>query len=645
MRSINVYYENFESLLRFVTENEDCIFDTKQSALLIQVFSGCCEHEYFSRVLAEISQLIPHASIIGATTGGEIMNGVVSRLKIVLSFTLFYHSTVRGALFTSKEQNDFNLGISIASELSSDKAKVLILFADGISINAENLLRGIQTANPYLPVAGGIAGDHCHMKPALVAYNGQMTDSGVVGVVLEGEELTVNHFQHLGWQSIGKDMTITKSAEKRVFTIDNLPAYKVFQKYLGMDKTREFRNAVEYPIMADRCGVQIARVPMTLYDDDSIGFAAELIQGEHVRLSFGNINLIIDNIKDLCRSIKEHYVESIFVYSCSCRKGFLQGLSEYETQPLEAIAPTVGFFTGGEFFHAYNTNHLLNASMTILALSEKQDFPTVESQVGGAICDQPPEVVEIVHHGNVIENDVGSLRALTHLINTVTVELEQAQEKLKYNVIGEMAAALGHELRNPMTTVRGYLQIFQQKEQFFEYRRQIDMMIEELDQANSIITEFLSLSKNKRVEMKCGNINDVLKKLFPLFQADAFQQGHNICLELGIIPEVKFDTQELKQVIINLVHNGLEAMKNKGVITIRTYSYENELVLSIQDTGPGIPPEILDKLGTPFVTTKDRGTGLGLPICYRIADRHGADIEIQTGPKGTMFLVKFKLSD
>lgn len=645
MRSINVYYENFENLLGFVTENKDCIFDTKQSALLVQVFCGCCEQKYFSQVLAEISQLIPHACIIGTTTGGEIMNGAVSGLKTVLSFTVFYHSTVRGALFIAKDQNDFNLGISIAATLSSDKAKVLILFAEGISINAENLLRGIHTANPSLPVAGGIAGDNCHMKPAIVAYNGQMTDFGVVGVVLEGKELTVNRFQHLGWQSIGKNMTITKSVGQRVFTIDNLPAYKVYQKYLGMDKTREFKNAVEYPIMADRKGVQIARVPMTLYDDDSIDFTAELIQGEHVRLSFGNISLIIDNINDLCRSIKEHYVESIFVYSCSCRKGFLQSLSKYETQPLQEIAPTAGFFTSGEFFHADNTNHLLNASMTILTLSEQEGFPTGESQAAGAVGDESPEDVEIVHHDNVIENDVGILRALMHLINTVTAELEQAQEKLKYNVIGEMAAALGHEVRNPMTTVRGYLQIFQQKEQFSDYRRQIDTMIEELDHANSIITDFLSLSKNKRIELKCGNINDVLKKLFPLLQADAFQQGHDICLEIGVIPDSKFDDRELRQIIINLVHNSFEAMKNKGVITIRTYSYENVLVLSIQDTGPGIPPEIMDKLGTPFVTTKDRGTGLGLPICYRIADRHGAEIKINTGPKGTVFSVIFKLSD
>lgn len=81
-----------------------------------------------------------------------------------------------------------------------------------------------------------------------------------------------------------------------------------------------------------------------------------------------------------------------------------------------------------------------------------------------------------------------------------------------------------------------------------------------LDQANSIITEYLSLSKNKLIEMKCGNINDVLKNLYPLIQAEAFQRGHNIRMEIGVIPNIKFDHRELGPIIINIVHNGFEAM-------------------------------------------------------------------------------------
>jgi signal transduction histidine kinase len=211
----------------------------------------------------------------------------------------------------------------------------------------------------------------------------------------------------------------------------------------------------------------------------------------------------------------------------------------------------------------------------------------------------------------------------------------------RLNLVGQMAASIGHEIRNPMTTVRGYLQLFQIKGEFANYKGQIDTMIEELDRANSIITEFLSLAKNKAVKMKLGNLNQVVLALFPLLQADAFRRGHQLSVEYGTIPDSEFDEKEIRQLIFNLVNNAFDAMENSGEVTIRTYPADDRLVLAVQDTGTGISHEVLGKLGIPFVTTKDKGTGLGLPVCYRIAERHGAKITIDTGCKGTTFSVSF----
>lgn len=211
----------------------------------------------------------------------------------------------------------------------------------------------------------------------------------------------------------------------------------------------------------------------------------------------------------------------------------------------------------------------------------------------------------------------------------------------RLNLVGEMAASIGHEVRNPMTTVRGYLQLFQGKEAFANYSSQLSLMIEELDRANAIITEFLSLAKNKAVEMKLGNLNCVIETLYPLLQADALRMGHDVHIEPGCIPEVAFSEKELRQLILNLVRNSFEAMENNGVVSIRTYMDNEQLKFEIRDTGRGIPDEVMDKLGTPFVTTKDGGTGLGLAVCYRIAERHGAKIDVVTGPAGTAFTIIF----
>ena len=643
MKSINTYYEDFESLREFISENHDTIYEMNPSVVFVQIFSGCDDSNYLSSVSSDISRLVPHARIIGATASSVIMNGEVCGLKTVLSFSILYHSNVRCALLPKEGKSDFDLGVSLVSQLNSSTAKALIVYTASPLININELLLGIGSVNPSLPVVGGKAGDTCHYKVAALCCNGQISECGVVGAVLEGKQLTASRYWHLGWQPIGKAMTVTKAEGLRIYTIDNLPAFEVYKKYLGLDKAGQFSTAVEYPLLVIRDGIQMARVPVAHYEDDSITFGADLRAGETVWLSFGNAGMILDCIESTCTVIQQRPVESLFVCSCACRRGYLQSLSKLETEPLQAIAPTAGLFACGEFFHTGNRTHLFNATMTILALSEADGLVAVKSP-RKVTTRKEIQLGEENPKDNVAAKEVGVLRALTHLINTVIAELEEAQAKLQYNVIGEMAAGIGHEVRNPMTTVRGYLQMFQRKEEFSAYNSQLSVMIEELDRANLIITEFLSLSKHKRVEMEFGNINSVLDTLFPLLQSDAFQRGHDIYLETGNIPDFEFDDKEIRQLIVNLARNGLEAMKSAGVLSISTNFSNNQVILSVQDTGSGIAQEIMDKLGTPFVTTKDEGTGIGLSVCYRIADRHRAEIEITTGDYGTTFAVKFKVT-
>lgn len=643
MKSINTYYENFENLQQFVSQNHHIFYEKNPSAIFVQVFSVCDDRVRLSKVASEIFSLVPHACVIGTSAGSVIMNGEVCGLKTVLSFSIFYHSNVRCALVPKEEKKDFDLGASLALLLNSPTAKALIVFTASQQIDANEFLLGIRSINPSLPVFGGKAGDACHDIPAVLCCNQQTTEIGVVGAVLEGKQLSARRYWHLGWQPIGKPMTVTKAEGLRIYTIDNLPAFKIYKKYLGLDKG-QFSNTVEYPLVIIRDGIQMARVPVIHHEDDSITFGADIRMGETVWLSFGNAGMIIDALENTCTAIQQQPVESLFVCSCACRRGYLQSLSSLETEPLQAIAPTVGLYACGEFFYTPKESHLFNATMTILALAEAGSSRTVPPPCEVISYKKGP-VSEENCTDNMAAKNIGVLRALTHLVTTVIAELEHSKVKLQYNVIGEMAAGIGHEVRNPLTTVRGYLQMFQRKREFSGYNKQLAIMIEELDKANFIITEFLSLSKDKRVEMKFGNINNVLHTLFPLLHADAFRRGHEIRLELGGIPDFEFDDKELRQLIVHLVRNGLDAMDEPGVLTISTFFSINQVILSVQDTGSGISEEIFDKLGTPFVTTKGDGKGIGLAVCFRIAERHKAKLEINTGLHGTTFAIKFKLAD
>jgi len=239
----------------------------------------------------------------------------------------------------------------------------------------------------------------------------------------------------------------------------------------------------------------------------------------------------------------------------------------------------------------------------------------------------------------------GELCLLSMLIDiTDRKQLESEMNRLsQLNLVGEMAASIGHEIRNPMTTVRGFLQILRDNEVYAKEVEYFDLMIEEMDRANLIISEFLSLAKNKMVRKMPENLNAIIRSLLPLVQANAMIVDQHIKLDLNPIPDLLLDSKEISQLILNLVNNALESMPAGGEATVRTYADENSVILSVQDQGHGIEKDLIEKLGTPFFTTKEQGVGLGLATCYRIASRHNAKIDLISSFTGTTFWVRFPL--
>lgn len=227
----------------------------------------------------------------------------------------------------------------------------------------------------------------------------------------------------------------------------------------------------------------------------------------------------------------------------------------------------------------------------------------------------------------------------------ITDQVRNEKELLRLdrlNLIGQMAAGIGHEVRNPMTTVRGFLQMLGKKPKFADEKEYFDLMISELDRANTLITDFLSLARDTPVELEPFNLSQIVEDIFPLLQADAFNVGKNIEIEKHPTPDVNVNKNEIHQLILNLGHNGLDATQKGGCVTVKTFVDTEDVILAVKDEGGGIDPNILDKLGTPFVTTKAEGTGLGLATCYSIAERHNARIEVNTSSEGTTFSVRFK---
>ena len=243
-----------------------------------------------------------------------------------------------------------------------------------------------------------------------------------------------------------------------------------------------------------------------------------------------------------------------------------------------------------------------------------------------------------------IKNHSGEIIGVSTIIRDITDQKKLEKEMIRMdqlNLVGEMAASIGHEVRNPMTTVRGFLQLLGEKDNFSKYADYIPLMISEIDRANQIITEFLSISRTKMTEVAEHNLNNIINGILPLIRVDAIGSEKLVTTQLDDVPELILNDKEIRQLILNLAKNGLEAMSKGGRLTIKTSALAGGAVLSIQDEGTGIEQEILDRLGTPFLTTKKTGTGLGLAVCYGIAARHKAEIVVESSAEGSIFSVKF----
>lgn len=246
-----------------------------------------------------------------------------------------------------------------------------------------------------------------------------------------------------------------------------------------------------------------------------------------------------------------------------------------------------------------------------------------------------------------IDNEPCYIILTKDITNEKEMEAEIGQLD-RLNIIGEMAASIGHEIRNPMTSVRGFLQMLGEKDKYQGDKTFFELMITELDRANSIISEYLSMAKNKELDLQPQSLDIIIACMHPLLMSDANLLGINIELDLCTPPDILIDESEIRQLILNIARNGMEAMESigkKGTLTIGTQCNNNEVVLYIKDEGPGLPLEIIDAVGHPFVTTKSSGTGLGLSVCYSIAARHNANIDFRTGPSGTTFYVRFPMNN
>lgn len=234
---------------------------------------------------------------------------------------------------------------------------------------------------------------------------------------------------------------------------------------------------------------------------------------------------------------------------------------------------------------------------------------------------------------------------LVHLIENLRLSLKMKMEIErieKLNVMAEMAASIAHEIRNPLTVARGFLQLLKQQTRDERSQTYLSFIVDELDRAESIIGNYLAFCKPKPSQESVldvgANVQYVANVITP------YACLHNVEMSVRAEPElyVYGDGEKLNQVLMNLMKNAVEAMPRGGTLNVHARREKQWILIDIQDTGHGMTEEELKRIGTPFFSTKKNGTGLGLTVSYRIVQSMNGRIDVRSEKgKGTCFSIRF----
>ncbi|MGE8054451.1 ATP-binding protein [Bacillus mycoides] len=226
--------------------------------------------------------------------------------------------------------------------------------------------------------------------------------------------------------------------------------------------------------------------------------------------------------------------------------------------------------------------------------------------------------------------------------------LNTERDAEKFSLAGRIAAGIAHEVRNPLTTVRGYLQFLQDNVSPSNKELFKSLLIPELDRANSIITKFLAISKTREFTREPFPINTFLREYIQqLLASEVFL--HNISIDYEFSTEldgvlVNIDRHELVQVFLNLFQNAIDARGERPLsIQISSYRLDNFVRITFTDNGTGVPPAIQEYIFDPFFSTKDSGTGLGLSVTKKIIQNHNGTLKMSSNQNGTTFTISIPI--
>ena len=429
MKTIAYLFKDIMALRHYLDSTDIRTYTAASRAILIQVFSSMTDRDILERVTDALSKALPDAVIVGSTSVGEIMDGRLQVGTIVLSFSFFEETAVKAITIPAIAGSEREAGVGLMRQIKGlGVIAGVLMLATPLDMDVSALFRGMSEEDFRFPIFGGGAGVYDPNLESMIFHGNEYVSQGAIAVVFLGEALDIRIRTFLGWKPLSKEMTITEADGMLLKRIDGERAYDVYNRYLDIPNDRNFfDNALEFPILLQRNGETIARVPFFADDDGCIGFLADIHTGEKFHIGYGDPDSILRNSTALQHELCAFEADTIFLYACICRRFLMQNAVNLETESFNTLAPTTGFYTYGEFVSKGNSSLVLNSTIVVAALREGQPKPGLR-ETPCPVKDERPLSLEQDPFSNKHNRIIARL---LRFIGVVTSELEDANKALE----------------------------------------------------------------------------------------------------------------------------------------------------------------------------------------------------------------------
>ncbi len=360
----------------------------------------------------------------------------------------------------------------------------------------------------------------------------------------------------------------------------------------------------------------------------------------------GELNEIVNGINSLAEKLRKTKTMNELIL-----ENTLDGVITVDNNgAITMLNPAAEKMTG------YKLEQVLGQPHSTLVDDKNFDSPLLDTLFNGVDhigveIDFPvaKKIIRISASTNHLKDYQGNIIGAVVIFKDIT-EREEVEKLIQQTerlvALGELMAGIAHEIRNPLAAVRGFVQYLQMDLPRNEQNEYIEIILKEVDSINHVIQQLLDFSVPSKNYYVSAQINTLIEEVLVLVNSS--HRSNNISINLALdphLPTLYLDKELTKQALLNLIINAIQAIKDKGIIEIHTSLSSNEkyLLIRIKDNGAGIKPELMEKIFTPFFTTKISGTGLGLPMVQKIIASHKGHISIKNNQHGCGVTVEVAL--